>query len=68
MVLKIVPEPGHDVYIGKDRPIAEKQRWKLTNGSDQKLDINSDATFRTIFRISKRFQRSKQKLYASIYL
>ncbi len=31
------------VYIGENRPTAEKQRQKLTNGRAEKLEKNSDA-------------------------
>jgi hypothetical protein len=47
----------------KKSPIAEMQRWKLTNGREEKLDSNSDTAFgKYLFRIRKCFQRSVHKL------
>ncbi len=39
-ILKIVPGAGYDTYTREYRPIAEKQRQKLTNGKGEKLDRN----------------------------
>jgi hypothetical protein len=38
VILKIVLEAGYDIQTGKNRPIAEKQRRKSTNGSEEKLE------------------------------
>jgi hypothetical protein len=59
VILNIVPEAGHDTYIGENRPIAEKQRQKLTTDREEKLEKNSDAASGTLFRVSKCLQRSK---------
>jgi hypothetical protein len=40
---------------------------KSTYESEGKPEQKFDALFRTIYRISKCFQRSKQKLYTGIY-
>jgi hypothetical protein len=60
--MKMVPEAGNETHTRENRPTAEKQRHKLTNGRGEKLDRYSEAAARTIFRICKCFQRSKQKL------
>jgi hypothetical protein len=52
VIFNIVPEAGHDTYIGENRPITEKQRQKLTNGREEKLEKNSDAASGTLFRVS----------------
>ncbi len=43
MILKIVPETALMPTTGLNRPIAEKQRRKLTNGREEQLNKNSDA-------------------------
>jgi hypothetical protein len=67
VILKIVPEAGYETRTRENRPIAEKQRHKLTNGRGEKLDRYSEAVARTIFKICKCFQRSKQK-FSFIFL
>jgi hypothetical protein len=52
-LIKIRVSPESRVYTGKIKKMKEKER----------RTINSDTAFGTIFRISKYFQRSKQKLY-----
>jgi hypothetical protein len=47
VILKIVPKAGYE----------------CTLGSKGKPEPKFDAAFGTIFRISKRFQRGKQKLH-----
>jgi hypothetical protein len=57
VILKIVPKADFDLYSGENQPMTEKESLKR----------NYDASLRTIFRISKCFQRSKQKLYKLIF-
>jgi hypothetical protein len=49
----------------ENRPIAEKQRRKLTNGREEKLDQKIWCGFRKKYlkQYCKCFQKSKQKLY-----
>jgi hypothetical protein len=46
------------MYTGKNRPM------RATESQNR----NRDAAFKTIFRISKGFQKSKQKLYINFAL
>jgi hypothetical protein len=62
VIMKMVPEAGYETHTRENRPLAEKQKHKLTDGRGEKLDIHSEAAARTILRICKCFQRSKQKL------
>ncbi len=48
MILKIVLRA--DTQTGENQPIAERQRRKLSNGGEEKLNRSSDAAFRTIPR------------------
>jgi hypothetical protein len=51
VILKIVPGAGYGTY-SENRPIADKQRQKSTNGREETLDRDSDASSGTVFRIS----------------
>jgi hypothetical protein len=57
MILKIVPKPGYECTLEK-----------FTNESKGKPEQKFDAAFGTTFRISKCFQRIKQKLHIDFSL
>jgi hypothetical protein len=66
--LKVVPKPACDSEnFSESRPMYEHKK-KLTNESKEKPEQKFDAAFGTIFRISKCFQRSKQKLHIDFSL
>ncbi len=67
MTLKFVPEAGYDTYTGKSDQL-QKQRRKSNNGSEEKLDINSDAASGTIFRISTCFKEEANRNFLFVYL
>ncbi len=48
---EIVPGAGYGTY-SENRPKADKQRQKSTNGREETLDRDSDASSGTLFRIS----------------
>ncbi len=52
MTLKTVSGAGHGTCNEENRPIADKQRQKSTNGREETLDRDSDASSGTLFRIS----------------
>jgi hypothetical protein len=54
VILKIVPKAGYDMHIEENPSMRERE------GRNR----NSGVPFTIIFRISKCFQRSKQKLYS----
>ncbi len=60
VILKRVPKASYDIYTGENWPRTAKESWNW----------KYDAAFRTIFRVSNCFQRSKQRLnnYFSILL
>jgi hypothetical protein len=57
VILKIIPKAGYECSLEK-----------FTNGSKEKPEEKFDAAFGTIFRISKFYQRSKQKLHINFSL
>jgi hypothetical protein len=59
VILKIVPKAGNECTLEKVHQLEQKKEK-----SGQKFD----AAFGTIFRISKCFQRGKQKLHSNFSL
>ncbi len=67
MPLKVVPKPACDPEMFR-KPAMNVHRKKSTNESKGKLEQKFHAAYGTIFRISKCFHRSNQKLHINFSL